>query len=274
MTPNLPHHQRGLSLIELMVALLLSSFLILGVTQIYIDNKRNYLYQQGQGENQENGRFALMFLERQLAKAGYRRDPRDTLDATFPSDNSLGCGFAAGQSITRVDASTLCLRYQPRDKYETDCSGNQPFSSRTDLDEPYGESFDTGDNIVERITLDGGALKCQASTSSGAYELVEGLSAIYFDYGVNGTIDDREINKYTATPTSGEYVRGLRYSLLFTASASNLTQGIANRLCENSDNDDDSIGDWQKLTGQAFDCEDGKLYQMVSGSSTLRNLMP
>ncbi|BCR23333.1 hypothetical protein KAM426_08600 [Aquipseudomonas alcaligenes] len=62
------NRQFGLSLIELMVALVISSFLILGITQIYVDNKRNYLFQQGQSENQENGRYALLLLEKELAK--------------------------------------------------------------------------------------------------------------------------------------------------------------------------------------------------------------
>ncbi len=45
---NRSRRQSGLSMIELLVALAISSFLILGITQIYLDNKRNYLFQQGQ----------------------------------------------------------------------------------------------------------------------------------------------------------------------------------------------------------------------------------
>ncbi|TBV04698.1 prepilin-type N-terminal cleavage/methylation domain-containing protein [Phytopseudomonas dryadis] len=270
---NLLKGQRGLSLVELMVALLLSSFLILGVTQIYIDNKRSYLFQQGQSENQENGRFALLFLEKELARAGYRRDPRGDIGDAFPANNQLSCGFLAGQSIVRVDASTLCTRYQPRDVNETDCEGNLPFSSHTGLDEPYAETFSSDENIIQKITLNNGSLTCQSASSKSAIELIEGLQAIYFDYGVNSDLDERQITKYTAAPASSEFVRSLRYSLLLAATPSNLSQGVTSRLCENDENTD-SIGDWQKLTGQTFDCTDGKLYQMVSGSSTLRNLMP
>lgn len=262
--------QRGLSMIELMVALLLSSFLILGVTQIYIDNKRNYLYQQGQGENQENSRFALMFLNNELLKAGYRRDPRGDISDAFPASDALDCDFEEGQIARRIDATTLCIRYQPRDTQETECNGNLPFSTRTDLDSPYDESFSSSDNVTERITLSDEELTCESSAAGETYgpnALVEGISAISFDYGVNDALDDKAIDKYTATPAAGEYVRSIRYSLLFTASASNLTGNIANRLCGDE-------GDWIKLTGQDFDCEDGKLYQMASGSSTIRNLMP
>ena len=58
-----PLRQRGLSLIELMVALLLSSFLIIGVTQIFITNKQNYTFQQNQIGNQENSRFSITVLQ-------------------------------------------------------------------------------------------------------------------------------------------------------------------------------------------------------------------
>lgn len=264
MTAIQRRQQFGLSMIELMVALLLSSFLILGVTQIYIDNKRNYLYQQGQGENQENSRFALMFLNNELLKAGYRRDPRGDITDAFPAETVLSCAFQAGQTVIRADASTLCIRYQPRDAKETDCAGNT-FTGSSTLSQPYAETFNNSENIVERITVSDGKLTCQSSSGTG--ELIEGISAIYFDYGVNDSLDDKAIDKYTATPATTEYVRSLRYLLLFTASANNLSGGIINRLCGDE-------GDWKKLTGQDFDCVDGKLYQMASGSATIRNLMP
>ena len=54
--------EHGLSMIELLIALAISSFLILGITQIYIDNKRNYLFQQTQAANQENLRFLDLLL--------------------------------------------------------------------------------------------------------------------------------------------------------------------------------------------------------------------
>lgn len=42
------HNQLGISMIELLVAMLISSFLIIGVTQVYLDNRSNTLFQQNQ----------------------------------------------------------------------------------------------------------------------------------------------------------------------------------------------------------------------------------
>ena len=280
MFPTLSRNQRGLSLVELMVAMALSSFLILGVTQIYLDNKRNYLYQQGQGENLENGRFALMLIGERLAKTGYRRNPALTMDIAFPAQTGtghvVGCNFAAGQAVVRVDGTTLCLRYQPRDENETNCLGNT-FSGTSDLSNPYDSDttqahFSNNEIMVEKITLADGALKCSARDQA-AQELVSNIAGLYFDYGVNGDISLLKVNSYTATPAPGDIIRALRYSTLLVASTNNLTQGITSKVCSNPDNEDD-IGDWEELTGQTLTCESGKLYQMVSSSSTLRNLMP
>lgn len=280
MFPTPSRNQRGLSLVELMVAMAISSFLILGITQIYLDNKRNYLYQQGQGENLENGRFALMLIGERLSKAGYRRNPSLGMDIAFPAQTGTGhvvnCNFAAGQAVVRVDDATLCLRYQPRDEHETNCLGNT-FSGTSDLSTPYDSDttqahFNSNDIMIEKIVLENGALKCSVRDQA-AQELVSNIAGLYFDYGVNSDISLLKVNSYTTTPGSGDIIRALRYSTLLVASTNNLTQGVDSKVCSNPNNDEE-IGDWENLTGQPLDCEAGRLYQMVSGSSTLRNLMP
>lgn len=77
-------HQLGLSMVELLIALAISSFLILGITQVYIDNKRNYVFQQNQAGNAENSRFAALIINDYLGKAGYRRTPSALLEIVFP----------------------------------------------------------------------------------------------------------------------------------------------------------------------------------------------
>ncbi len=63
--------QRGLTLIEIMVALLIGSFLLAGVIQIFIVNKQTYRSQENLSRLQEDGRFALDLLNRYLRLTGY-----------------------------------------------------------------------------------------------------------------------------------------------------------------------------------------------------------
>lgn len=65
------HKQRGLTLVEIMVALTISSLLVAGVIQIFASNKSTYRLQEGLGRMQENARFALDFMSRDIRQAGY-----------------------------------------------------------------------------------------------------------------------------------------------------------------------------------------------------------
>ncbi|WP_313516460.1 PilW family protein [Pseudomonas sp.] len=259
---NFRHGQLGLSLVELMVALAISSFLILGVTQIYIDNKSNYLFQQGQSANQENGRFTLMLLDRQLSKAGYRRRPDVTLEEAFPvqtltaSTGSETCAFSvAGQAVSRVDSSTICIRYQPRTASELDCAGTGVSSANAaSINAPYTEPTEP---FVEKITVSNGNLLCNGTT------LVEGVAGVHFDFGI-GAAGTKEVTSYTQTPGTSP-IGSIRYYVLLT-SQNNLRQGVNSQ----------AYCDWIKLGDASADCTvpDDKLYQLVNNSMTLRNLMP
>ena len=63
--------QPGFSLIELMVAMALGTFLLAGVIQIFISNKQSYRLQEGQSRVQENARYVLELLGRDVREAGY-----------------------------------------------------------------------------------------------------------------------------------------------------------------------------------------------------------
>ncbi len=63
-------HQRGLSLVELMVAMLVSLVLLGGVIQIYISSSQTNRLQEASSRLQENGRFAIEFIARGLREAG------------------------------------------------------------------------------------------------------------------------------------------------------------------------------------------------------------
>lgn len=96
MTIRAAKYQRGLSLIELMIAMTLSLLLMLGVMQIFLSSKQTYIATEGLSRVQENGRFAMTFLSYDIRNAGYKgeclssiknistsTDERYTLDAAL-----------------------------------------------------------------------------------------------------------------------------------------------------------------------------------------------
>lgn len=89
--------QRGLSLIELMIAILLSSMLLLGVLQIFDSNRDTIRMQTAFSRVQESGRFATDLLTREIRMADYwgcapdKESIRDHLDSGDTAD-----GYDAG----------------------------------------------------------------------------------------------------------------------------------------------------------------------------------
>ncbi len=63
--------QRGLSLVELMVAMVIGLILMAGVTQVYLSNRQTSRIQEAASRLQENGRFSIQFLARDIREAGY-----------------------------------------------------------------------------------------------------------------------------------------------------------------------------------------------------------
>lgn len=64
-------HSRGLSLVELMVAMTVSAILMLGISEIFSINSRSYKVQDESARMQESGRFAFNTLMQDIRRAGY-----------------------------------------------------------------------------------------------------------------------------------------------------------------------------------------------------------
>ncbi|MCP3675342.1 MAG: pilus assembly protein PilW, partial [Gammaproteobacteria bacterium] len=61
----------GMTLVEIMIALVLSLVLIGGIITVFIANKATFRSQEGLAQLQENGRMALSILTNDIRNAGY-----------------------------------------------------------------------------------------------------------------------------------------------------------------------------------------------------------
>lgn len=245
--------QTGLSMIELLVALAIGSFLMLGITQIYIDNKRSYLFQQGQTGNLESARHSLLILEQELAKAGYRRQPDTAPEQAFPPQTSGTCSFSAGRTVAYIDANSFCLRYEPAFANAASCDG-------TNIDEvpdaPYTRY--TGNPVVALFSFDAASkeLRCNGQA------LVSGIEDIRFEFGTNGN-DEKVVSAYKSTPAATDRIRAIRYNaLLASATAVSDFQESA------------AYAQWSAKYLDNADVPDKKLYSIVSSTISTRNLLP
>ena len=71
-TSILRYRQHGMTLIEIMVALVISLFLLAGLLQMFIATRQSSRIQENLSRIQENGRFGIEYINRVVRQAGYR----------------------------------------------------------------------------------------------------------------------------------------------------------------------------------------------------------
>lgn len=71
MTMKTLKQQAGVTIIELMIALVIGSIIMLGISTVYSSTKRSSIIQEEFSRMQENGRFALNYIARFVREAGF-----------------------------------------------------------------------------------------------------------------------------------------------------------------------------------------------------------
>ena len=82
---------RGFSLIELMVALLLSAFVLMAVVGLFNQSKVNQVQNEQIARMQENGRYALRLIARDIGMAGYFGGLLSTTGVTVTATPGTDC---------------------------------------------------------------------------------------------------------------------------------------------------------------------------------------
>lgn len=229
--------QKGLSLIEMMVAMVISSFLIIGITQFYIDNRSSFLFQQGQVNNLDKSRFASLLLEQLLSRTGYRREPWENMDISFPLiASSNGCpAFSAGETLQQNSAGTgVCIRYQ---------TANDEASGGLDC---FGDAISTETDVLVNLNYDSAAGTIGCTIENVNAVLVDDVSGFAF-----GTI-----------PSADDANQSINFAVLISNGAS-LNGGVSS----------DVLTRWNSLSGESMATDNTQTYQIVQGSVMLLNLM-
>ncbi len=103
----------GLSLIELMIALLISSILLIGVIQVFAASRTAYQLSQGIARNQENGRFAMDFLTRDIRMAGHAGCVNDQVLLSTDASGKPTGGNIRSLFLTAADRNSNTVANQP-----------------------------------------------------------------------------------------------------------------------------------------------------------------
>lgn len=215
--PHALAKQRGLSLIESMVAVVLTLALIAGVSQMLFGTQTNIRNQNDRANMDDSARFAVEYLSRAGYRAGYKRNPQDSNETVFAS---VPNGFTTGAAVFGTD-TTLSIRYQ----------GHADDQLSTCLnDEADVEAGPMGTNYyVETWALNGTELRCQLTPPGGApivtQPLMNNVEAIQFVYGEDTGGDSYpDAYRTAANVASWAKVRSVVVSLRMVSDNNNLAE--------------------------------------------------
>ncbi len=201
--------QRGLSIVELLVALVISMLLMTGVVQVFLSSKQTYASNEAASRLQENGRFALEFIAQSARHAGYVEAANSTAAPPNPiaSPGAANCNTSQVCSVQGAGnaSDTIGFALQPRivDGARRDCLGNT-----------LGGATAHRDLIINQFEIIPGAddnpsaLGCKSwNFTNGAGEwvagpqalpLVEGIDALQIQYGISTAGDRNNVNQYVS----------------------------------------------------------------------------
>lgn len=228
---RLPHTQRGMGLIEMMVVILISMFMMAGLLSMVYGTRQNFTAQAQLAQLQDSERLAMNIITNVVQSGGYFSNPgNQTVSAAFPpltvTSGSNTATFAVRQSISGTGANAnndqIWVRYTTGGADDVmDCNGQTQTVSTT---------------YVNYLYVNNGMLWCQAfwnGTAQTAQPLVAGVSRMNVLYGVNtaGTSPAAADTYMTATQVAaGPYwnsVVSAQVILTFTPNAISTYKGTA-----------------------------------------------
>lgn len=239
---SLPRRQRGLTLVELLIALVLGLVVVAGVIQIFMSGNASYKVQEGLGRTQENARFAEFFLSRILRQAGRPwvfGAPSGSPGPFFqPIDTRVDeTGLPATRdglpNGTGPDVVTVMYRSN------TNCLGNQTtYGAQVILD-------DAGNRYAkDQFMLDDGdprSLICRGLGADGlpvpghTQPIVQGVDDFQVLYGID-TDGDGTPNSYDSAdnvlPAEWLQVTSLRFALLVNSAQAVRTEAAQGSAAE------------------------------------------
>ncbi|MEQ1593049.1 MAG: PilW family protein [Thiobacillaceae bacterium] len=189
--------QRGLSLVELMVALTIGLILLIALAYFFLGSRQLSRSHDDVSRMQESGRYALEILGKAIRQAGYRADA----DVAFG-----GVALTGTDGADTATPDTITVQYDPQDGLEASCTG-------TNVVSPARVTYAFAVNGSRELTCGGSVVA----------DNIENMQITYgIDIGKDGIIDS-----YTATPTAAQFLQAaaVRVNLVVRGPTANAATG-------------------------------------------------
>ncbi|MEM8547258.1 MAG: PilW family protein, partial [Pseudomonadota bacterium] len=255
---------------ELMIALLISSALILAMVFLFLSGRASFLTQEQLARQQENGRFAWQLITRELQQAGYFPQVWDAPRIGFALVNATNGAGTASDEVT--------LQYES----DRDCYGDFNRNATEPVNVPNPAGAATVENVpahwhkVVRFRLDGNndvnrlLYSCGYAAIQGGLvpgfdaavtdvPVADGISSMQFQYGIDGD-GNLSVDQWVDAPADLTEVVSVRVALLVATPEQLPVEA------------DDVTYNLFSFTTAANDFQDARIRKVFSGQVNMRNL--
>lgn len=203
--PSPFYRQRGLSLVELLVAMAISLVLLAGIYQIFFSSTTTHSVNENYSRLQENARFALNFLERDVRQAGYRGCRNDNAKFFNLLDDPSQFEFNFGIPVEGFEAAgTAWDRKLPKIVTQP-LKGSDIIALRNQLEGTVRHLREDMANLGDSLVVPPGTINTPFKSSGGDIGMIsdcEGATVFHvpaFDF-VSGQVSHRVRENATAQP--------------------------------------------------------------------------
>jgi len=275
--------QKGFTLVELMVALALGLVITLAATQLFITNQLSFNLQRGMGNVQENGRFAIDYINSTVRGSEYARDGNTVDEAGIITNSSELVGLTNLNLVSRNNLTALGVGSSDQLVVRQWVS-----TEMTNFRDCEGNVVPTGNFVVSRYFV-------RADTPAGSAAALACDAGVYTDgdaaitnYGDNGVVLLSTIDSFqvllgvaaTPTPPSGQRFP-VRYMTVSTYAAlpaprpviSALRVGVLVRSSESTGESFGAPANIQVLDTVVLgnDINDKRVHRLFTSTLALRN---
>jgi len=190
------YSQHGLTLVEIMVAMVIGLIIIGSVIQVYLSSKSTFNLQSGISRMQENARFAMDILSMHISMAGYTQEfaAANGISSTNSKENEVANGDLGFTTDNFTASDVIEIRYQS----PSDCLNNPIVGV-----------------AINRFYVENGNLLCLGNGSDTPGLLIDGVENLQILYGED-TDNDNVVNRYVSADnvTVWNSIKSVRIAML------------------------------------------------------------
>jgi type IV pilus assembly protein PilW len=206
-----PSYQKGLSLVELLIAMVLGLLLTAGALQMMLSSQEIYKTTDTLSRIQENGRFSLNFLVQNLRMAGHNSTEDENTDGKVFWDGACGGSNPCTANGAGNDSDQIGIILDPSN--DRDCLGNDVGDDKVIVN-VYSVADPDGDQVNSLYCR--GYNPATETWYSAEQPLVDGVENMQILYGIVDTTADNAITSYVSSDdvTNWAEVGAVRVALL------------------------------------------------------------